>query len=181
MKTVLFFTLRLMFFFAASQAHAGWDLYEQTNVNGNISGSITKGTLIEMRSGSIYEVYDRVRMRVRERKPDAMVLNDGRFFKLIIEGFDEPLICVQLVKPSHQSPSISSSSEVISSNIDGDFEGWDGETIFKLDNGQIWQQSSYAYMYHYAYRPEVMIINVNGTSKMKVEDVSEMVEVTRLK
>ncbi|HHT9138744.1 MAG TPA: hypothetical protein ACFYEK_16055 [Candidatus Wunengus sp. YC60] len=47
-----------------------------------------------------------------------------------------------------------SSPDVIESHIEGDFEGWEGETIFKLDNGQIWQQSSYDYTYHYAYHPE---------------------------
>ena len=29
---------------------------------------------------------------------------------------------------------------VIETYIDGDFEGWEGETIWKMDNGQIWQQ-----------------------------------------
>ncbi len=29
----------------------------------------------------------------------------------------------------------------------GTFNGWDGETIFNLDNGQVWQQSQYDYMY----------------------------------
>ncbi|MDR0881742.1 MAG: hypothetical protein LBP55_04270, partial [Candidatus Adiutrix sp.] len=36
-------------------------------------------------------------------------------------------------------------SGAIESQIDGTFEGWSGETVFKLTNGQIWQQSSYAY------------------------------------
>ena len=34
---------------------------------------------------------------------------------------------------------------VIESQIDGEFEGWEGETVFVLTNGQIWQQSSYDY------------------------------------
>ena len=47
-------------------------------------------------------------------------------------------------------------ADVIESQIDGDFEGWEGETIFKLTNGQIWQQTSYAYHYHYAFMPDVL-------------------------
>lgn len=70
---------------------------------------------------------------------------------------------------------------MINTYIQGEFEGWEGETVFLLDNGQIWQQSSYAYMYHYAYRPEVMIINISGSWKMKVEGVDEMIDVMRLK
>lgn len=162
----------------------GWETYEETNVKGTIKGTIKKGTVIEMRSGGVYQVRDRVRFRVRERKPDAIVLRDGRLFKVIIDGFDEPLICVQLAEPrstmgkSQHSPA---TAAVIHSYIDDDFEGWDGETIFKLDNGQIWQQSSYAYTYHYAYRPEVMIFNDGVAWRMKVDGVDEMVEVTRLK
>lgn len=30
------------------------------------------------------------------------------------------------------------SDDVIESRIDGTFEGWDGDTVFKLINGQIW-------------------------------------------
>jgi hypothetical protein len=73
------------------------------------------------------------------------------------------------------------SGEVIESNIDGDFEGWDGETIFKLDNGQIWQQSSYSYTYHYSYHPKVTIYHSGGSYRMKVEDVEETIPVKRLK
>ncbi len=173
--------LIIVLLFITFQAQADWEFYEQTNVKGTISGSIKKGTVIQMKSGSIYQVHDRIRMRVRERKPEAIVVRDGRYFKLIIDGFDEPLVCVQLVKSGRKSSSISQTSNVIHSNVEGDFEGWEGDTIFKLDNGQIWQQANYAYMYHYAYHPEVMIINANGSWKLKVEDVDEMIEVTRLK
>jgi len=71
--------------------------------------------------------------------------------------------------------------DVIESRIEGDFEGWEGETVFKLDNGQIWQQSSYAYTYHYAYRPEVLIYKTGGGYKMKMEGVDETIYVRRLK
>ncbi len=70
---------------------------------------------------------------------------------------------------------------VIESQIDGTFEGWSGETVFKLTNGQIWQQSSYAYTYHYAYRPAVTIFPSGGGCKMKVEGVSDSISVKRLK
>lgn len=71
--------------------------------------------------------------------------------------------------------------EVIESHIDGTFEGWDGDTIFKLDNGQIWQQALYAYTYHYAYRPKVIIYRTTGGWKMKVEGVDDTIYVKQLK
>lgn len=71
---------------------------------------------------------------------------------------------------------------VIESNIEGDFEGWEGETVFKLTNGQIWQQVDYAYSYHYAFRPSVLIYQSrSGGWKMKVDGVDHVVGVERLR
>ena len=70
---------------------------------------------------------------------------------------------------------------LIESSIEGEFKGWDGETIFKLDNGQIWQQAGYAYTYRYAFRPKVMIIKTDGGYRMKVDGVSGTIFVKRLK
>ena len=69
---------------------------------------------------------------------------------------------------------------MIESSISGEFKGWEGSTIFKLSNGQIWQQSSYAYMYHYAYTPSVIIYESKDGIKMKVEDVEEIINVRKI-
>ena len=68
----------------------------------------------------------------------------------------------------------------VESHINGVFEGWDGDTIFELRNGQIWQQASYSYTYHYAFSPEVFIYSANGGYKMIVDGVSETIYVRRL-
>lgn len=71
--------------------------------------------------------------------------------------------------------------DLIESRIDGDFEGWSGDTIFKLENGQIWQQDSYAYRYKYAYRPKVLIYKTSlGRYKMKVDGLSDEIYVKRI-
>ena len=82
---------------------------------------------------------------------------------------------------SVSSSGVSYTGSVIQTSIDGEFQGWEGETIFKMMDGSIWQQSSYAYMYHYAYSPEVIIYNKSGTTYMKVEDVDDEIEVRRIK
>jgi hypothetical protein len=69
---------------------------------------------------------------------------------------------------------------VIETQIDGDFEGWTGDTVFKLTNGQVWQQATYAYNYHYAYRPKVMIYKGDSGYMMKVEDVDDAIHVKLL-
>lgn len=71
-------------------------------------------------------------------------------------------------------------AQVIETRIDGEFEGWEGETVFKMTNGQIWQQSSYAYMYHYAYSPKVIIYKTSSDYVMKVEGVDETINIVQL-
>ena len=75
----------------------------------------------------------------------------------------------------------SKTPSVIESQIDGEFEGWEGETVFKLMNGQIWQQASYDYTYHYAYMPDVLIYETSGGYKMQVDGVGETIFVTRIR
>jgi len=91
-----------------------------------------------------------------------------------------PLVLAPLTLNQPPSSGVPS-GDVIESRIDGTFEGWDGDTIFKLINGQIWQQAEYAYTYHYAYRPEVLIYRSGSGYKMKVEGVSREIRVKRLR
>jgi hypothetical protein len=76
---------------------------------------------------------------------------------------------------------VDTGGSAIESRIDGTFEGWDGDTIFKLQNGQIWQQAMYAYHYHYAYMPKVVIYKASGGWKMKVDGVDQAIAVKRIK
>jgi len=82
---------------------------------------------------------------------------------------------------SNDSASGSRCSPAIETTISGEFNGWDGETIFKLSNGQIWQQTEYNYMYSYAYMPEVTIYPTSSGCRMKVEDEEDTILVKRLK
>ncbi len=70
---------------------------------------------------------------------------------------------------------------VIESRIDGDFEGWDGDTVFVLQNGQIWKQASYHYYYHYAYAPRVVIYRTSTGYELKVDGVGPTIKVEQLR
>ena len=63
----------------------------------------------------------------------------------------------------------------------GTFQGWKGETIVKLANGQIWKQAEYSYTYSYEYSPSVAIFGFDSGYAMQVEDTEETVRVSRLK
>ena len=97
-----------------------------------------------------------------------------------VKHFDEDGSIGQGITSS-SSGGVSYTGEVLMTQIDGDFEGWEGETIFKLTNGTIWQQASYDYTYHYAYRPDVIIYKKGGTYYMKVEDVDDEIQVTQIR
>jgi hypothetical protein len=81
--------------------------------------------------------------------------------------------------PSGVSPGVASG--VIESRVDGEFNGFDGETVIRLANGQIWKQVEYWYHYHYAYSPQVLIYRDGAYYRMKVEGIDRAVEVERLK
>jgi hypothetical protein len=159
-----------------------WELFENTTLQGSISGT-EQGRILKATSGNIYEVTGLTLQLVLELQPEVTVLKNGDVYKLIVQGFDEPLLC-KLLSASRSTPSpakTSTTPDSIETQIDDTFNGWDGETIFRLSNGQIWQQSSYAYTYHYAYRPKVLIYRSGSVYRMTVEGVDSTIQVKRLK
>jgi hypothetical protein len=96
-----------------------------------------------------------------------------------LAGYASPAV-PQLNETAHLPPAGALPS-VIETQIDGDFEGWEGETIVKTTDGHIWQQSSYYYEYHYAFMPKALIFRAGDGYKMKVDGVSEPVAIKQLK
>jgi hypothetical protein len=94
-----------------------------------------------------------------------------------------PVHTIATVQPVAPAPRTSDCDPAIETNISGDFKGWDDETIYKMDNGQIWQQSTYHYHYHYAYHPSIVIYKTSsGACHARVtEDDDEGADVIRLK
>ena len=130
--------------------------------------------------GEIFQLYDRSLWEVKyeyeylyEYYPNIVICPD--IGKLIIDGKS---LNIEKVSSSGNS---TTGGEIIDSQIDGDFEGFEGETIYKLMNGQIWQQSEYWYHYSYSFMPSVLIFKTGSGYKMQVEGVDKVVGVIRLK
>ncbi len=68
----------------------------------------------------------------------------------------------------------------VTSRIEGEFTGTEDETVFRLDNGQVWQQIGYRYRYRYRYRPQVTIEGSSSRATMLVEGFNEPIKVRRL-
>jgi len=89
------------------------------------------------------------------------------------------VLCLGIGVATHSSDAFGQS--VIESKIDGEFEGWEGDTVIPLINGQIWMQVEYYYHYRYAYMPDVFIYPTNSGWKMKVDGITKAVGVERLR
>ena len=63
--------------------------------------------------------------------------------------------------------------------IDGDFDGWEGNTVFRLQNGQVWQQASPSARYLFAHAPKVTISK--APYRMRVDGMTVEVAVRRLR
>lgn len=133
------------------------------------------GEIFRLADGSLWEVkYE----YLYEYYPDVIICPSKG--KLVVSG---GTLNVEQIAPasSPSQPRSAQSADIIESRIDGEFSGWEGETIFKLENGQIWQQVTYAYMYKYKYRPKVLIFGTRGGYEMQVEGVDKRIRVIRIR
>lgn len=79
----------------------------------------------------------------------------------------------------------SSAPDFIEANLVGEFTGWTGSTIFRLDNGQVWRQTrNYSRNYipnEPIQQPRIRISRgMLGSYKMTIEGVNRVVHVKRV-
>jgi cell pole-organizing protein PopZ len=94
---------------------------------------------------------------------------------------EEPRVVAQAVQ-KQKAAAAAASVERIQSKIKGKFRGWFGGTIFELENGQIWKQtSSETYAATVVDSPEVEISKSNyGYFRLRLQD-GAWVNVKRIK
>lgn len=128
--------------------------------------------IFKLTDGSIWEVKYEYEY-LYEYYPSITACPDQGF--IIVDGKK-----LNAMKISGESSS-SGDSGVIETRIDGEFEGFEGDTIFKLLNGQIWQQTDGRYKYKYKYSPKVTIIVNGNIGKMSIDGVDDPISVMRIK
>ena len=69
----------------------------------------------------------------------------------------------------------------ITSRIIGEFSGWNGETVFELENGQVWQQSRNGLLIAKLTNPKVTIKKAMFSYKLSVEGYNASISVRRIK
>jgi len=71
---------------------------------------------------------------------------------------------------------------IFKGTIKGKFLGFKNSySIFEFTDGQKWRQNENKYLHHYAYGPEAQIFQKEGKYYLEVQNVSEPVEVRRIK
>lgn len=165
-RWVVFSIIFLTFFsFSQKSFSQGFEIASKGNIEGDFKGWNGE-TIFEMSDGTfwIQAVYS-YRYYYAYR-PKAMVLKKDNYFFLKVDGINEILPVLPLEK-------------IIKSQIDGNFNGFEGNSIYKLYDGSIWQQIDGIYVYIYVFSPKVLVYNFRGTWKMNVEGIT--VSVIRLK
>lgn len=146
---------------AQAQITETMKLVDSTTPFKPINGAITRGSLLKTSNFHYYEINDKVNQKFSNAQPQLMVYQDGKKFKIKIEGIEKLLTCNKV-------------QEVIESNIDGDFKGWDGTTSFKLVNQQIWKQDNpTSTVFANMYRPAVLVYLSSEGYKLKIEGLNE--------
>lgn len=62
----------------------------------------------------------------------------------------------------------------------GHFDGWKGDTVIELMNGQKWRQSNREYLIYHFYMPNCKIWEHDSKYFLQMEDVDEMIEVNQV-
>ena len=88
----------------------------------------------------------------------------------------------EVLRASNKAVRKAQKSHEIVARIEGDFRGWTGKTIFRLDNGQVWKQRlDSTYRYRGAANPQVRIErNWMGFYRMTVLGTGKSVGVSPL-
>lgn len=71
--------------------------------------------------------------------------------------------------------------KALRARIVGEFTGWDGKTLFKLDNGQVWRQSTSGVYRYKSTDPEVVIEKGLVGYKLRLVETKRSISVRRVK
>jgi len=137
----------------------------ESQINGKFNGWKGK-TIIKLMNGELWQQTEYYYYYHYAYMPKVTVINSPTGYKMKVDGIDKEV-------------SVKKLKNAIQTNIQGTFNGWDGNTVVELTNGEKWKQSSYAYSYSYAYNPEVIIYESDYGYKMKVDGNDEAVDVKR--
>jgi hypothetical protein len=155
-----------------------WRVFEETDLQGSISGTVKKGRIFKTTSGNVYEVTGLALQLVLALQPEVMVLRNGETYKLIVKGFDEPLICRKLNEgassPKEKSTQTGEWKVFEETNLQGSISGTVKQgRIFKTTSGNVYEVTGLTLQLVLALQPEVMVLRNGETYKLIVKGFDE--------
>ncbi|MCD6301196.1 MAG: hypothetical protein J7L82_03900, partial [Staphylothermus sp.] len=124
-------------------------------------------SIVKLTNGEIWKQSEYYYEYLYAFMPNVIIIHSPTGYKMKVDGINKEVGVEKL-------------ENVIESNVNGSFNGWEGNTIVELINGEKWKQSTYKYSYSYAYSPDVIIYQSNYGFKMKVDGNDEIVDVERV-
>lgn len=100
-------------------------------------------------------------------RPSVRIVRDGNKYYAEFDCMSEPIEVVR-------------ASIVEDGTIMSDFNGFDGQSRFHFDNGHVWEQAEYKYIYHYAYNPHALVVDGIEGTVLHVDGMSDHVQVRRV-
>ena len=113
--------------------------------------------IIELTDGSVWQQIEYHYNYSYSYMPEVKIAKNNGSYSMLVEGEDEWVDVIQL-----------NWTKIAESQIDGDWEGWNGENIIKLLDGSVWEQFEYHYSYSYSYSPDVKIYLDHSHPKIKL-------------
>ena len=104
-KQLLFSLLIASSLFVKAQVTESMKLVDSTTLFSRFSGTLTRGALLKTSNFHYYEINDKVNQKLANQQPQVLVYQDGKKFRIKIEGVEKLLTCNKI-------------QEVIESNID---------------------------------------------------------------
>lgn len=163
------------------------DVYETTPdvIEGTIDGEFNgfdSDKIFKLTNGQVWQQDEYKYSYSYKYRPSVTIVKSGIYYKMLVDGMSDA-IKVKLIAGSlgkSRKSSTGYTSDVIEAYITSDFRGFSHGNIFKLDNGQVWEQSEY-YTYTYTYtRPKVMIYRTGGEYKLKFDNIDRAVTVRKI-
>ena len=139
----------------------------ESRIDGEFTGW-TGETLFPLLNGQLWQQASYAYHYHYAYSPSVIIVRSGAQFEMHVDGVD-PSVAVSLV------------DLLVDSFIVNDFNGWDGDTLFELQNGQIWQQVGPGIETHVAVRPRALIFRGGGGAKLHVDGVDSTVLVEQLR
>lgn len=163
-----------------------WVFHEVTSVAGG-EGRAQAGLLpgrrsLRTASGSEYEVSPPLAPQAGPF-PRLIVLRNGGIFRILVEG-GGPELQGRQINPPRTRPGTDGEhadrDAVVAGRIDGEFLGFDGNTVVRLTNGQDWQQTDQTRTAVPLQNPAVVVVRDGASYLMRVTGIPEWVRVRRL-